>query len=110
MIKTNSKAAKEAIRNYMVDCIKADIESREMTATDLKAETSEAAKSWRTSEADILANYSLVFDFVTYNRRQLIKAWLQETEQEADRYEDDQVNNLFVNLISRELPKVWAMI
>ena len=37
-----------------------------------------------------------------YNQRIRLKIWLQQTEQEADKFRDDQVSNKFYHLIARE--------
>ena len=103
--KSNTKIVKEAIRSYIKDCVSAELESREMTLDDLIKETNIAAIGDNVSPAEIMVNYSLVFTPCIEEERELIKTWLDETDDEANKYNQLEVNAHFIHLIDRELEK-----
>ena len=102
--KSNTKIVKEAIRSYIKDCVSAELEGRAMTLDDLIKETNIAAIGNNVSPAEIMVNYSLVFTPYTEDEKQLIKAWLDETDAEANKHDCIAINKYFVYLIGRELP------
>ena len=103
--KSNTKIVKEAIRSYIKDCVSAELESREMTLDDLIKETNIAAIGDNVSPAEIMVNYSLVFTPCIEEERELIKTCLDETDDEANKYNQLEVNAHFIHLIDRELEK-----
>ena len=103
--KSNTKIVKEAIRSYIKDCVNAELEGRDMTLDDLIKETNIAAIGNNVSPAEIMVNYSLVFTPCIEEERELIKTWLDETDKEANKYNQLEVNAHFIHLIDRELEK-----
>lgn len=44
----------------------------------------------------------LTIEFTTYNQRETLRAWFEQTEEESEKYNDEKVNNLYMWLIYRE--------
>lgn len=100
-IKSTRKEVKERIRAYIKECVNAELEGREMTLDDLIKETNLVNEH----PAVTLTNYSLVFTPYIEEERELIKSWLEETDEEANKYNPLDVNAHFIHLIGRELEK-----
>lgn len=115
MLKTNTKAVKEAVNNYVIDAINDTIEDG-----DTLAQKCAIILDWYYSanartvnrygverfEYDTPLNIALtntlgVCTFYTSEQKELLKNWLQETEEEADQYNNAQIEKLFTNLTGR---------
>lgn len=122
MLRTNSKQAKEAIRNYLKDGfldsaynldegIYNGFTLPEMARKFLDIMEKEYPKfysrnfSLYTAIADYLKGLpsSISVRFYYNEERNLLKEWLQETDEESDRFEDDEMDRMYWFLISREI-------
>ena len=115
MLKTNSKAVKQAVRAYLMDAIRLQ-EDLSPTATDAEAiryteERLRFEKSYEIKRSygnlqlafeDWIRGLALDIEYCTADQRDILADWLEETQEEAARYEDEQVDELFYRLITRE--------
>lgn len=112
MRKTNSKEVKQAVRNYIMECI-----PEEMTLTEVhqdfintyyKTENEKryfnyiernAFKEWLTT---IPSNFNI--EFATWGICKIVGSWLDETEEEIEKYFDNdamKAESLFRMLITK---------
>lgn len=123
-IRSNCKAALTAIRAYINDalydyCYDLCYEHTEDTPTDFKGrcklyyDDALDKHGWMLKrgstiqeviEHDIMCG-SGAFDYYYKEQLDCIKSWLQETDEEAERYSPDEVEHLYLRLISREIMK-----
>lgn len=104
MLKTNTKAVKEAVKNYI-------IASNDETLTELKERFIDEY-SWcikRIGEYNAMIEWlrglAINCSYTYYDERLLLKSWLQETEEEANKYSDEQVDKLYWHLLATTLLK-----
>lgn len=104
MLNTNRKEVKEAVRRYITENI--EEEARNLD-TDIQG-----ICNWYNngcwgdiSIGEFLTNYANVFAFYIDDQKALLKEWLQETDEEANNYNADKVETLFIRLIDREIEK-----
>lgn len=128
MLKTNSKQVKEAIRKYLQEgfensgCnldegIYNGLTLPEMARKFLDIMEKEYPKFYGgnfysyAAIADYLQGLpsSISVRFYYNEERNLLKEWLQETDEESNRFEDDKMNRLYWFLISREIIKLSKM-
>lgn len=121
MLKTNSKKARENIKNYILKNVDfSDCTLEKMPETDAEKLTalftianSEARYSKKESDFEVLKNWICgipsilsVCDFIYYaGAKKVLAELLEETPEEADRYSDDKSFNMLVYLISKEIIK-----
>lgn len=110
MIKTNSKEAIEAIRETIGQGVAAflgDDLGRRPTAWDVMQRFTRemfheiARQGERVAFEDWLAGSSFA-EIYTDNIRATVKGWLDETDEEAARYDDEKMIKLYRNLLYRE--------
>lgn len=101
MIKSTKKEVKESIRAYILASLDGE------PVDDLIASFNECAKydATITSLAEFLTNNYCVFAIYTDEKRDLLGEWLQETEEEKSKYNEEQVEKWFFGLIDREIEK-----
>lgn len=124
MIRSNCKAALTAIRAYIDDalydyCYDVNYEHPEDTPTEfdgrcrLYYDEALDKHGWMLKrghtiqeviEYDITAG-SGAFDYYYPQQRACIQSWLQQTDEEADKYSPDEVERMYLRLISREIIK-----
>lgn len=123
MLKTNSKKVFERVQNYIIESLEASTDLFNPTEAELLA----AAVDWyfsgearpikyygaiyyryEHSFADFLTNSAIMFTPWYEEERELLKNWLEETEEEANTYTDQEVSRLFIRLLDRELKKLLA--
>lgn len=130
MLRTNSKQAKEAIRKYLQDgfnnsCYNLDENIYDgMTLPDIAKKFIEILKDeWYkgynkrnyTNIQSAVIEYlktlpsSITIDFYYTRERELLKQWLQETEEESKKYDDEKVDSLYWHLLSREIVALSRM-
>lgn len=118
MLRSTKKEVKTRIRQYILDRIdftdydkepKNDTETIILCYEVFKAEYVNAANLRRYgSEHRCFTEWLcgvpsiITIDFSYYDARQLVKAWLEQTEEEAERYDDLKVWEYFLHLIQRE--------
>lgn len=120
MLKTNSKAVKDAVKAYILECVGEEFLSENENDGTPKGIVTAVYKTmcdewWRGFERqrtpnryEALKQYAMCLpssfcpDFTYYGQRELLKKWLDETPEESDKYEDDKMSKLFYHLISRE--------
>lgn len=98
-LKSNSKEVKQAIRNYILDCIGDDLPGH---VENYNAYT---CANDNPTPADFFTNYSCDLDFYYDDQREKLGEWLQETEEEKNRFNDEKVSQTFLSLIDREFEK-----
>lgn len=119
MLRTNNKEVKQAVRNYILECIPEGI-----TITDVhknfinsyfKTENEkryfnnneqEAFKNWLTT---IPSDFNI--EFATWEICKIVGYWLDETEEEIERYFDKdamKTENLFRHLVTKHFYKMLA--
>lgn len=124
MLRTNSKQAKEAIRNYLKDGFLDSAYNldegiynglalpemarkfREIMWDEwYKVNNFKRCPNLQTAIIEYLKGLpsSIAIAFYYDEERQLIKEWLQQTESESEKYDDEKVDALFWHLISREI-------
>lgn len=110
MIKSTTKAAKTAIRSYIYQCVNDELASRFINFQTLLDEYNQESMCSRRNItlAEFMTNYSMVFDADTDKQRKLIKEWLCETDEEANKFSADDVEHLFLSLIDREFCKAFV--
>lgn len=117
-VRSNSKVAKEAIRRYIGETLV--LRSDEFTRFDASGTLEGTCKAYVAYLDHIFRNdYVLkttadrirhdldgggAWEICTYERARLIGSWLQQTDEEIDRYyERDMCDDTFRNLIVREV-------
>lgn len=123
-IRSNTKAALDAIRKYIDDalydyCHDVCYEHPEDVPTDFKGrcrlyyDEALSKHDWmlrrggtiqEVIEYDITAG-SGAFDYYYDTQRACLQGWLQQTDEEADRYSPDEVERMYLRLLSREIVK-----
>lgn len=121
MLRTNSKAVKDAVRSYInehFDFSGYDENFDNLTLPEkcekfieiMRNEWYKGYERKRTpnlQEAVIgyinccVSCFPIAYSY--HEHRKLLESWLQETEEESEKYSDDEVSNLFYHLISREI-------
>lgn len=99
MIKSTKKEVKEAIRNYILDCIGDDL------AGHIANYNAYTCANDNPTPADFFTNYSCDFAFYYDDQREHLAEWLQETEEEKNRFDNEKVSQTFLALINREFEK-----
>lgn len=103
MLKTNSKIVKERVRSYILDIIEDEgtvgsINERfiEEAKHDFrKLGVNGAFQHW-------LSGLALPIDYIDYEVLQVVKGWLDQTDEEASKYSNYDTWELFLHLITRE--------
>ena len=108
MLRSTKKEVKEVVRNYILDNVMAECES---LGTDIQGicEWYNNGYWGNVSIGEFLVNYANVFTPYYEEQRGLLKEWLQETDEEASKYSNDQVSNTFIHLIDREIEKALGI-
>lgn len=108
MLRSTRKEVKEAVRSYILDNVMAECESQ---GTDVQGicEWYNNGSWGNVSIGEFLVNYANVFTPYYEEQRGLLKEWLQENDEEANSYGDDQVSNTFIHLINREIEKALGI-
>lgn len=101
MLRTNSKVVKNSVKNYVMECLMDDSAYIE-NGMDGIMEWYKLG-GWNVSLGEFLVDYANVFTPWYFEQRQLLKEWLCETEEESNKYDDEKVHKLFINLVNREL-------
>lgn len=113
MLKLNDNRVSAAVKSYIVSCL--DTDYTEDLKDRLKAVIEEFSSWYGPYEKRRIPNRQAAFtdwlmglpsclsaDYTYYAQRQLLKNWLHETDQEANKYKDEEVTRLFYALIYRE--------
>ena len=111
--KTNSKEVKEAVRNYIMECVPEGMTVKEVHEDFLESyfKTEYQKRYYNYNERKAFFNWlstipsSFNVDFITWEICQIVGSWLNETEEEIEMYfENDamKTEELFKNLITRE--------
>lgn len=121
MLRTNSKAVKTEIRTYLSECFdfsNYDNSFNELSLQDkakkfLEIMQDEWYKGYEVKRNPCLHNAVIEYlkclpsgirvAFYYSDERNLLKEWLQETEEEAQKYDDCEVDQLYWHLLSREI-------
>lgn len=99
MLKTNSKQVKLNVREWLKSYL--DLPTLEGSIINFNS-LNEYGKP-NLSFVDFLINYECVLPFYYYDMRQLLGQWLEETEEEKNRYNDGKVAKTFEVLIARQI-------
>ena len=109
MLKTTTNKAKDNIRRYIRDRI-----TQEEADTRVEEYNADAIYYRNTQEqptlGDWLVDYCCEFDVYTDEQRKAVAEWLEETEEEAAKYDDEAVSGLYRYLIAREFVKVFGYV
>lgn len=121
MLKTNSKAVKTAIREYLSESFDFsgydesfnDLSLQDKAKKFLEIMQSEWYNGYEAKRNPCLHNAVIEYlkglpsgihvAFYYSDERNLLKEWLQETEEEAQKYDDYEVDQLYWHLLSREI-------
>lgn len=124
MLRTKSKTVKEAIRKYLQNgfnnsCYNLDeniydgMTLPEMAKKFIEIMQDEWYRGYEVKRNPCLHNAvieylkclpsSINIAFYYSDERNLLKEWLQETEEEAQKYDDYEVDQLYWHLLSREI-------
>lgn len=123
MLKTNNKQALNNIENYIVDMLEASSDLYNASVKELLAAAidwyysgaaykvsslpgSKITFKYKESLAEFMTNSALIFEPYPHAQRQAIKEWLDETEAEAEKYENDEVEQLYFRLLNKVLNKM----
>lgn len=121
MLRTNSKAVKTAIREYLsesFDFSGYDESFNELSLQDKAKKFLEIMRDEWYRGYEVKRNPCILKAVIEYlkglpssicvafyycEERNLLKEWLQETEEEAQKYDDWEVDQLYWHLLSREI-------
>lgn len=110
MLKTNAKKVREEIKKYVDECINAEAENYDNTRELMEyvVGTYNDDRTLRCNLAELMTEYWAIFTPYYSEMRELIKTWLDETDEQANAFSDDKVIEKFYFLIERELQKYWV--
>lgn len=112
MLRSNSRAAKTAVRKFIVESLRCMIDDDEsMTDDELVRyfyddvmRTLKSDKWHRTPAEKVSYNLDCGgWECGTWARRKLVEEWLQETPEESERFTDEQAEDMFKRLVTREV-------
>ena len=120
-MKTNSKAVKEAVKKHIIECLQGSCSVADGYAPDddtkgqLEYFVAEFKNWYNPCERQrdkILHNAFRSFlqglpscfsyPFTYFEIRQVVRSWLQQTKEDADKYDDEEVCSLYFYLLYRE--------
>lgn len=111
MLKSNCKAVKTAIRDFIVNYLRNGTDFDGADDFELVGnycrETLHQLRGTNYPVSDFeKIRYDLDsggWECGTYERRMMLKDWLQETDSECWRFRDNQVDDMWKNLVAREV-------
>ena len=109
MLRTTTNKAKENIRRYIRDRMtqeEADTRVEEYNANALFYRNTQEQPTL----GDWLVDYCCEFDIFTEEQRKVLAEWLEETEEEATKYDAKAVSGVYRYLIAREFVKVFGYV
>ena len=115
MLKTNSKKVEEKIKNYLIEEISQyeEEENDFQKGLDLIINYFNDNNKWdyigENNVISFLRNTCTLFPIYYSEMRELLKNWLEETEEESKKYSNDKVQTLFDNLLERILFKYFNL-
>lgn len=107
MRKASSKAFKTAVTEYYNTVIATPEEQEELHTAFWHYYSTSRNNRGNFAEAfeHFINACATNFDFETYRQRELLKAWYDQTEEEADHYTDESVSKTFCYHIYREFDR-----
>ena len=112
MLKTNTKTVKDRIRAYLMDCMREEDIAENATEKEivmyvynrfLKEADWNIPQVGRTNAfTDWLRGLALNVCFYYDEERELIRQWTDETQEEADKHDQEDVDKLYWWLLTRE--------
>lgn len=110
MLKTNSKIVKERVKKYILQQFEPCEENAKKDFSTFEKVASHIVKTWKNeTPEETLKSWlqglpsEIYVTPWTREERALLKEWLEETEEEAEKYDSDKVEELFYLLITREI-------
>lgn len=111
MLKSNCKAVKTAIRGYIVDYLRNGTDFEGADDFDLVCNYCRATlRNLRGINYPVSDFEKIRYDLDcggwecgTYARRMMLKDWLQETDDECMRFDDNKVDEMWKSLVAREV-------
>lgn len=105
MLRSNSKAVELKVVKYLEE----EVEDIEILIKDFNSHNQFDYKG-HNNIIDFAVSMGTYGFTVWYSeQRALLKEWLEETEEEANKYDDDQVYNTYCNLIERVFLKHYKL-
>lgn len=112
MRKTNSKEVKLAVRNYILECVPEDMTIKEVYENfkNTYYKTENEKRYFNYNEQNAFKNWLTTIpsafdvDFATWEICKIVGDWLDETEEEIEKYFDEdatKTENLFRYLITK---------
>lgn len=106
MIRTNSKEARNAFNDYL----KNEMIASERTPQNLVEDFNGYCEdSEYMTLAEFMTNIDCSLSPYYDDQRKALKECLQETEEEASKYNDEKVHNMFIYCIDRALKEVYGL-
>ena len=119
MLKTNSKEVKQAVRGYILECIPEGMTIKEVHKNFINTyfKTENEKRYFNNNEKKAFENWLTTIpsafdvEFATWEICKIVGSWLDETEEEIEKYFDEdamKTENLFRYLITKHFYEMLA--